>query len=328
MTNRLRVVFAGTPPFAATALERLHAAGFDVVAAMSQPDRPSGRGLKLQPTPVKAVALAHGIPVLQPRGLKLDGKYAADAAAARAELERLAPDVMVVAAYGLILPAWVLALPRHGGLNIHGSLLPRWRGAAPVQRAIEAGDTETGVTWMQMDTGLDTGAMLLTRATPIGPGDTAATLTERLAGIGADLAVEGLTRLEQGDPPPPEPQPEAGVTYAAKIDKAEAAIDWHLPAEVIERRLRAFDPFPGARARMGDEVIACWRGALREGAGSDAAPGTVLAVEPDAVVVACGRGALALTELQRPGGKRLPARAFLQGRAVQPGDRFAAAGSD
>src|SRR6187399_605929 len=258
----MRLAFAGTPEFARVALARLHAAGLDIVLVLSQPDRPAGRGMKVAPSPVKAFALEHGIAVAQPRGLRLDGKFSEDAAAASEALAAAAPDVIVVAAYGLILPDWVLALPRLGCINIHASLLPRWRGAAPIQRAIEAGDAETGVTLMQMDAGLDTGAILLIEATPIAADDTSATLLPRLAALGGDMAVRGLADAAAGRLQA-RPQPDAGVTYAAKIAKAEATIDWRQPADVIERRLRAFDPFPGARSAVAGETITCWRGAVR-----------------------------------------------------------------
>ncbi len=318
----MKVAFAGTPEFAQVALARLHAAGFEIVLVLTQPDRPAGRGLKLLPSPVKAFAEAHGIPVAQPRSLRLDGKFPDEAERGRAALLAARPDVLVVAAYGLILPQWVLDLPRLGGLNIHGSLLPRWRGAAPIHRAIEAGDARTGITIMQMDAGLDTGAMLLAESLPIAPDDTTATLHDRLAPLGGRLIVEALELAACGGLAP-KPQPEAGVTYAHKIAKAEAAIDWHAEAAVIERRLRAFDPFPGASTQQGGEMIKCWRGEVVPGSG---APGTVLDLSDDAreagIVVACGSGALRLTELQRPGGKRLAAGAFLQGRPLAVGMVF------
>lgn len=316
----MKVAFAGTPDFARSALERLHAARFDLPLVLTQPDRPSGRGMKLAPSPVKAFAQARGLPVAQPRSLKLDGRWPDDARAARESLERAAPDVMVVAAYGLILPRWVLELPRLGCLNIHASLLPRWRGAAPVQRAIEAGDARTGVTIMQMDEGLDTGDMLLAEAVPIAPDDTAASLTERLAALGARLVVEALELAACGGLART-PQPADGTTYARKIEKAEAPIDWSRPAVEIERRLRAFDPFPGASFEWAGAVIKAWRGETREGS---AAPGTVLAADASRgeFVLACGDGAIALTQLQRPGGRRIDARRFLQGDAPPPGARL------
>ena len=316
----MRLAFAGTPEFAEVALARLHAAGFDVPLVLTQPDRPAGRGLKLNPSPVKAFSQAHGITVAQPRSLRLDGKYPDDAAQAREALLSAQVDVMVVAAYGLILPQWVLDLPPRGCLNIHGSLLPRWRGAAPIHRAIEAGDERTGITIMQMDAGLDTGDMLLTESVAIAPGETTATLHDRLAALGGRLIVEALELAACGGLQPA-PQPAEGVSYAHKIDKAEAAIDWALPAAAIERRIRAFDPFPGATAQLSGEVIKLWRARAVNASG---APGTVLAVTDDGITVACGDAALQLTELQRPGGKRLPARQFLQGKPVQPGQVFAA----
>lgn len=319
----MRVVFAGTPEFAAVALQRLHAAGFEIPLVLTQPDRPAGRGMKLQASPVKVLAESHGIAVAQPRGLKLDGKYAEDAAAAREALRAAQPDVMVVAAYGLILPAWVLELPRLGCLNIHASLLPRWRGAAPIHRAIEAGDSETGITIMQMDAGLDTGDMLLVEREPIRRDDTTASLHDRLAALGGRLIVEALELAACGGLAP-QRQPEVGVTYAHKIDKAESTIDWRQTAEQIERRLRAFDPFPGGLATLAGQPLKVWRGEVVAGRGE---PGCVLAASEAGVDVACGEGALRLTELQRAGGKRLPVSAFLAGHPIAVGARFDAASS-
>jgi methionyl-tRNA formyltransferase len=309
----MRVVFAGTPEFAAVALDALLQAGFDVPLVLTQPDRPAGRGMKLQASAVKQRAVAAGIPVAQPQGLKLDGRYAVDAAAAREALVAADADVMVVAAYGLILPQWVLDTPRRGCLNIHASLLPRWRGAAPIHRAIEAGDAETGITIMQMDAGLDTGDMLLVGREPIRADDTTAALHDRLAAQGGRLIVQAL----QAAALTRTPQPAEGITYAHKIEKAESSVDWTLPAAVIERRLRAFDPFPGGVATLAGEAVKVWRAELAEGGG---APGEVIAPGP---VVACGEGALRLTELQRAGGKRGPAAAFLQARPIAVGERFA-----
>jgi methionyl-tRNA formyltransferase len=311
----VKVAFAGTPEFARVALAAIHGAGHKVPLVLTQPDRPAGRGLKLQASPVKQFAQAHGLPLVQPRGLRLDGRFAEDAVEARKALDEAAPDVMVVAAYGLILPPWVLALPRHGCLNIHGSLLPRWRGAAPVQRAIEAGDAETGITVMQMDAGLDTGAMLLSEATPIAPTDTSATLHDRLAALGARLINQALDLLAQGALQP-RPQPAEGVSYAHKIDKAEAAIAWQAPAAVVERRLRAFDPFPGATAVLGGQPVKVWRGRVVAGSG---VPGQVLQATDGRLVVACGEGALELLELQLAGGKRIAARDFLQRHPIAAG---------
>lgn len=320
----MRVAFAGTPEFARAALERLHAAGFDIPLVLTQPDRPANRGMKLQASPVKQFAQAQGIAVAQPRSLRLDGKYPEEAQAARRALDEARPDVMVVAAYGLILPQWTLDLPRLGCLNIHASLLPRWRGAAPIHRAIEAGDAATGVTIMQMDAGLDTGDMLLVERIALRAEDTTGTLHDRLADLGARLIVEaleiaacgGLTRT---------PQPAEGVTYAQKIDKAEAQVDWSQPAAVIERRLRAFDPFPGASSRLGDETLKLWRGQVVGERSEGQPPGTVLDAGPEGIAVATGDRVLRLTELQRPGGKRLPAADFLRGVTLAPGARFGAA---
>lgn len=318
----MRVAFAGTPEFARVALERLQAAGFTIPLVLTQPDRPAGRGMQLQASPVKQFALAHGLPVAQPRGLRLDGKYADDAAAARAALQAAAPDVLVVAAYGLILPAWVLELPRLGCLNIHASLLPRWRGAAPIHRAIEAGDTETGVTIMQMDAGLDTGDMLLAERVPITPDTTTATLHDQLAALGGLLVVEALELAACGSLRPVA-QPVDGVTYASKIDKAEAALDWSQPADLLARRLRAFDPFPGGATTLAGAPLKVWRAQPLAGADpAGAAPGTVLAAAPAGIDVACGQGVLRLLELQRPGGKRLPAADFLRGQALAAGQRL------
>jgi len=314
----MRVAFAGTPEFARIALQRLHDAGFTIPLVLTQPDRPAGRGMKLQASPVKLLAQSLGVPVAQPRSLRLDGKYPDDAAAARQALLEARPDVLVVAAYGLILPSWGLELPRLGCLNIHGSLLPRWRGAAPIQRAIEAGDARTGITIMQMDAGLDTGDMLLVEALPITPQDSSASLHDKLALLGGRLVVEALELAACGGLQR-RPQPAEGVTYAHKIEKAEAPIDWRQAAPEIERRLRAFDPFPGATTALHGEPVKCWRGRV---AGGHGRPGEILVVGDGGIEVACGEGSLVLTELQRAGGKRLPARAFLQGQDVGVGQVF------
>jgi methionyl-tRNA formyltransferase len=314
----MRLAFAGTPEFARVALARLHDAGFDVRLVLTQPDRPAGRGLKLVASPVKSFALEHGIAIAQPHGLRLDGRHGDEAGAAREALVAAAPEAIVVAAYGLLLPPWLLALPRHGCINIHASLLPRWRGAAPIQRAIEAGDAVTGVTIMQMDAGLDTGPMLLAEETAIGSDESAGALQDRLARVGGELIVRALGALAQGALTAT-PQPDAGVTYAAKITKSEATIDWRRPAAAIERQLRAFDPAPGARSVLAGETITCWRGGVRRGRG---APGELLAVERTALVVACGQECLALTELQRAGGRRMPAEALLRGWTPAPGATF------
>ena len=326
MSSALKVAFAGTPEFACVALRRLHAAGFHIPLVLTQPDRPAGRGMKLQASPVKQFALEHGIPVAQPRSLRLDGKYPQDAEEARAALEAADPDVLVVAAYGLILPQWVLDLPARQGslgcLNIHASLLPRWRGAAPIHRAIEAGDAETGVTIMQMDAGLDTGDMLLIERLPIDPRDTTGTLHDKLAALGGRLIVEALEIAACGGLKPT-PQPAQGVTYAHKIEKHEAAINWTQPAEVIERRIRAFNPFPGATTTAHGASLKLWAGSVKSAASqADREPGRILRVEQTGIDVQCGQGVLTLTELQRPGGKRLPVADFLRGFSLTAGDSF------
>lgn len=306
----LRVAYAGTPEFAAAALQAILAAGFSVPLVLTQPDRPAGRGMKLQASPVKQLAQVHAVPVAQPMSLRLDGKFPDDARGAREALEAARPDVLVVAAYGLILPRWVLDLPRLGCLNIHASLLPRWRGAAPIHRAIEAGDAQTGVTIMQMEEGLDTGPMGLVDALPIGADDTTAVLHDHLADLGARLIVQALQRLAEGGLAalPFTPQPADGVCYAHKIEKAEAALDWREDAAVLARRVRAFDPFPGANFVWQGEAVKVWSAQPVAGTGE---PGTVLAADDTGVTVACGRGALLLQRLQRPGGKRLAVRDFL-----------------
>ncbi len=314
MSAALKVAFAGTPEFAREALQAILKAGFEVSLVLTQPDRPAGRGMKLQASPVKQLALEHGIAVAQPTSLRLDGKYPDEARAAQAALQAAQPDVMVVAAYGLILPQWVLDLPRLGCLNIHGSLLPRWRGAAPIHRAIEAGDAETGITIMQMDAGLDTGDMLLIEKDAIRPEDTTAILHDRLAHLGGRLIVEALEMAACGGLTAT-PQPSEGVNYAHKIDKAEAAIDWSLPARALARRVRAFDPFPGCTFALGEQTIKLWSASVVQASGQ---PGEVLQAQGDTLVVACGEQALALHTLQRPGGKRITARDFLQATADLP----------
>lgn len=315
----MRVIFAGTPEFARVALLRLLDAGFTVPLVLTQPDRPAGRGMKLQASPVKQCALEHGIPVAQPRSLRLDGKYPDDAAAARDALVAAQADVMVVAAYGLILPQWVLDLPPQGCLNIHASLLPRWRGAAPIHRAIEAGDAETGVTIMQMDAGLDTGAMLLSERVALAPTDTTATVHDRLATLGGRLIVEALALATCGGTHAT-PQPTEGVTYAHKIEKSESAIDWSLPASVISQRIRAFDPFPGASTEVSGEAIKIWSCEIDSTQPfTDKRCGHILSINETGITVACGDGALRLTTLQRAGGKRLPAADFLRGFDLAPG---------
>ena len=316
----MKLIFAGTPEFAATALTAILAAGHEVLLVLTQPDRPAGRGMALQASAVKQQSMAHGIPLHQPERLKDPATHEPIRAACAAGAE-----VMVVAAYGLILPQAVLDLPRRGCINIHASLLPRWRGAAPIHRAIEAGDAQTGVTIMQMDAGLDTGDMLLAQALPIAPRATTASLHDELAALGARLIVQALRQPERLVRTP---QPAEGVSYAAKIDKHEAAIDWTLPAEAIERRVRAFDPFPGAHTVLDGKVLKVWQSQIDSCLRPlDARCGQILSVGDEGVAVACGRGVLRLTELQRAGGKRLPAREFLAGFALAPGPCLDAAGA-
>ncbi|MFT4191875.1 MAG: methionyl-tRNA formyltransferase [Comamonas sp.] len=323
----MKLIFAGTPEFAAVALDALVAAGHAIALVLTQPDRPAGRGMKLQPSAVKQRALAHGIAVAQPRSLRLDGKYPEDAEAARQAIEAAGADAMVVAAYGLILPPWTLAAPRLGCLNIHASLLPRWRGAAPIHRAIEAGDASTGITIMQMDAGLDTGDMLQTEALPIAADDTTASLHDKLAAQGGRLIVQTLAALETSALAAV-PQPAEGVSYAHKIEKHEAAIDWTQPAAAIARRVRAFDPFPAAATVLRGETLKIWQARVASAPAHAAQPGEVLAVDADGIVVACGPHgdeALALLQLQRAGGKRLAAADFLRGYPIAPGERAASA---
>lgn len=320
----MRIAFAGTPEFARAALEQLHAAGHEVRLVLTQPDRPAGRGMKLQHSPVKQFALEKYLPLAQPRSLRLDGKYPDDAAAAQQALLAAQPDVMVVAAYGLILPQWVLDLPALGCLNIHASLLPRWRGAAPIHRAIEAGDAETGITLMQMDAGLDTGDMLAVQRLPIRPTDTTASLHDALAELGASMTVAALARLENGTRLPGVKQPADGVTYAHKIEKHEAQLDWSQSAQSLVRRIHAFNPFPVACTTVQGETVKIWE-ATALPAAAPAAPGTVLQADQDGILVATGEGRLSITQLQRAGGKRLSVADFLRGFDLPSGTRLGAA---
>ena len=315
----MKLIFAGTPEFAAVALSALHAAGHDIVLVLSQPDRPAGRGMKLHASPVKQFALAHDMAVAQPRSLRLDGKYPDDAQAARLAIEAVQADAMVVAAYGLILPQWVLDVPRLGCFNIHASLLPRWRGAAPIHRAIEAGDAQTGVTIMQMDAGLDTGDMLLTEPMAILPLDTTGSLHDRLADVGGRLMAQALEQAAHGKLKPV-PQPLDGITYAHKIDKAEAAIDWAQSALTISRKVRAFNPFPGASTLLKGEVLKIWAAELGEGVPlSTQVYGQIVALSHVGIAVAAMNSIVIITELQRPGGKRLSSAEFLRGNPLQVG---------
>lgn len=307
----MRLVFAGTPDFAVTALDALQAAGHQIVGVFTQPDRPAGRGQKLTPSPVALRAQALGLPVFKPERLRTPEQ--------QQPLRDLAPELMVVVAYGLLLPQAVLDIPLHGCLNIHASLLPRWRGAAPIQRAIEAGDCESGVTIMRMDAGLDTGPMLLRESVAITPDTTAALLHDQLAQIGAALIVEALARLQR-DELPEQPQPAEGATYAKKLSKEEARIDWGQAAEDIARRIRAFNPVPVAWTELGGERLRLFD-ARAEETPSDSAPGTILDAGSAGVRVATGRGTLLLRQIQWPGGKPLPAAQVVQGRRLD-GQRF------
>jgi methionyl-tRNA formyltransferase len=311
----MNLVFAGTPEFAVPALKALLDTGHDILSVYTQPDRPAGRGRKLAMSPVKAFALERGLAVHQPATLKTD---------AEAErLRALAPDAMIVIAYGLILPPPILNIPKYGCLNVHASLLPRWRGAAPIQRAIEAGDRTTGVTIMQMDAGLDTGAMLATAATAIGPDDTAAGLHDRLGLLGATLLVETLVRLEHGALMPVA-QDNTQATYAAKLKKDEACLDWNGAAETLARRIRAFNPWPVAYTTLDGQTLRLWRAQAEPGAAAGAPAGAALAAAADGIRVQCGQGVLCLSALQLEGGKVLEAGSFLNGRALPTGTRLGA----
>ena len=306
----MKLVFAGTPEFAAVALRALHEAGFEIPLVLTQPDRPAGRGMQLQASAVKQYALAHGMEVLQPLSLRMDSKDPQRAVEARAAHERLRAldyDVMVVAAYGLILPRSTLDIKPC--INIHGSLLPRWRGAAPIHRAIEAGDAETGVTIMQMEEGLDTGPMMLIERVAIEDTDSTGSLHDKLAALGGRMIVDALRKMAAGQLEAV-PQPEEGVTYAAKISKDEAKLDFGLSAEALARKVRAFNPFPGAQGLVEGVAVKIWNAQPLAGKGE---PGRVLAADAQGIVVACGEGALRLVELQKPGGKRLAAAEFLKG---------------
>ncbi|MDP2368033.1 methionyl-tRNA formyltransferase [Rhodoferax sp.] len=319
----MRLIFAGTPEFARVALTRLVDAGHEIVLVLTQPDRPAGRGMKLQASAVKQASMALHLPVLQARSLRLDGKFPDDAVQARLAIEQARAQAMVVAAYGLILPQWVLdemgSTGRLGCLNIHASLLPRWRGAAPIHRAIEAGDAQTGVTIMQMDAGLDTGDMLLWQSTPIAPTDTTALLHDRLAGLGGALIVQALDLAARGELKQTA-QPRQGVTYAAKLDKDEAWIDWTQAADLIVRRVHAFNPFPVAVTRFQGASLKVWDARVAQGVvAANAPPGSILAVNGEGVAVAASNSVVLLTELQRSGARRLPVAECLRGMDIQPG---------
>lgn len=309
----MRLIFAGTPAFARTQLAAVRAAGHAVVSVLTQPDRVAGRGLKPSISAVKQAALEAGLEIQQPPSLK-DPSL-------QNRLNGLHVDAWVVAAYGLILPPAILDQPRFGCLNVHASLLPRWRGAAPIQRAIMAGDRETGISIMRMDAGLDTGPVLLQRATMISPDETAGSLHDRLAQLGAVSIVETLERLALGTIAA-RPQPAAGATYAAKITRQDVRIDWSQPAQRVAQMIRALDPTPGAQTQLGPQMLKLWSAKAHD-TSTDQAPGTVMGVEADGIRIACGHGELIVTELQRSGGKRLPSRDFVRGFEVRPGERFA-----
>ena len=313
MPDALRVAFAGTPPFAASALAAILDAGHEVALVLTQPDRPQGRGLKLAPSAVKRLAVERGLTVLQPPTLK--GLPPPSGAA---------PDVLVVAAYGLILPQAMLDWPRHGAINIHASLLPRWRGAAPIQRALLAGDEETGISIMQMDPGLDTGPVIARTVVPIAPRDTAGTLTVRLATRGAEAIVRTLAQLSKTGVLASQPQDATAATYAGKIGRAEAAIRWNDDAVTIDRVVRALNPAPGAFATLQGATIKIWATEPAEGIGR---PGEIVSADGNGLLVACGRGTLRVRELQRAGGRRLSAASFLDGHPLAAGATFGA-GSD
>jgi methionyl-tRNA formyltransferase len=316
--KKLKVIFAGTPDFAAKALKAIIAEGHEVVLVMTQPDRPAGRGLKLQPSAVKSIALENGLPLLQPTSLKLDGKYAEEANHAKAILEKTEFDVMVVAAYGLILPQWTLDLSdgddRHGCLNIHASLLPRWRGAAPIQRAIWSGDIETGTCIMKMNAGLDTGPVILRDPMPIESSDNTASLHGRLAEQGARLINEVLKALAEGKPLELNEQSADGITYAEKIKKEESIIDWRKEAVWIDRQIRALNPAPGAMTKFGGEIVKVWHSELVDNQQRDTTylSGEVVSIDGLSIVVATGAGCVRLLELQKAGGKKGSAGQFAQ----------------
>jgi len=312
----LKIIFAGTPDFAVPALAALINAGHEIVMVLTQPDRPAGRGMKLKASPVKVLAEQHGLFVFQPETLKNE--------AVQAQIAQTHADVMIVAAYGLIIPTIVLQMPKHGCYNIHASLLPRWRGAAPIHRSILAGDQETGVTIMEVVPALDAGAMVSKGVVAITEADTTQGLHDALAAMGADLMVEAMQTLAQTGYLASVPQDESQVTYAHKLEKAEAMIDWRKSAVEISRQVRAFNPFPVAQSLLHGEVCRIWMATSVAGMPTTALPGTVLDVH-DGILVACGDGVLRISELQAPGGKRLSAQVFMQGHALKTGDQFGGA---
>ncbi len=308
----MRILFAGTPDFSVNALAALHAAGHEICAVYTQPDRPAGRGRKLQPPPVKAWALEHGLEVRQPKSLKSEQ--------VQQELGAFTAELMVVVAYGLLLPQAVLDAPRHGCFNIHASLLPRWRGAAPIQRAIEARDAETGVTIMQMDAGLDTGDMLLVERCPIAPETTAQSLHDTLSVMGARLIVAAVEALDAGELVP-QKQPEEGVEYAHKLSKTEAIIDWSLPADAIVAKVNAYNPWPVAQTSFRSDALRIWRASVVPGQGE---PGAVVGADKSGLRIAAGTGLVQLDEIQLPGKKAMPVAAFLNANDIAVGERLGA----
>lgn len=308
----MKIVFAGTPEFAGTALDSLIHAGHQIKLVLTQPDRPAGRGMKLQPSAVKKLAVSHDIPVEQPVSLRLDGKHAEEAERVYELIGQLEPDVMVVVAYGLILPRAFLDLPRYGCLNIHASLLPRWRGAAPIQRAIEAGDRQTGISVMQMEEGLDTGPVLLSESIHIDNHIDASELHDRLASLGGRLILTALQKMEEKSLHPVV-QDENAAVYATKIRKEEAILDFNLPATEITNKIRAFNPFPGCTAKYGDILLKIWKAETYDRPSGDVKPGRILSADENGIIVACGKGSIRILELQKPGAKRLPVSEFIKG---------------
>lgn len=333
----LRIAFAGTPEFARCALAAIYAAGFEIPLVLTQPDRPAKRGMQLLASPVKLFAVEHGLPLLQTPSLRIDGRHGAVATEAINLVRQANCDLMVVAAYGLILPQAVLDIPKYGCINIHASLLPRWRGAAPIHRALEAGDAQTGISLMQMDAGLDTGAVLAMQTLAISPTDTCATLHDGLAALGAEMTVNLLRILAEQPLPAATPQALNGICYAEKIRKEEAILDFSEDAEVLARKVRAFNPTPGASTSAHGQLIKIWQAHavqpqlapgplvnahLSPAATSSSAPGTVVEIDASGIYIACGNGILCLTELQKAGGKRLPLSGFLQSFPLKAGDQL------
>lgn len=309
----MNLIFAGTPDFSVPTLHALHAAGHQISLVLTQPDRPAGRGMKLAGSAVKRAADELALPIFQPETLRNPE--------VQTRLAQTQPDAIIVVAYGLLLPAEVLAIPRFGCINVHASLLPRWRGAAPIHRAILAGDLKTGVSIMAMDAGLDTGPVYASREVPIGSEDNTASLHDRLAALGATALVEVLDDIESRSPVPT-PQPAQGASYAPKISKEEAAIDWTLPAEAIHRQIRAFNPFPGAGTKLGQDALKIWEAEIAARPSAGERPGTVVDAADERLLVSCGEGVLGIQSLQRAGGRRLPTRDFLAGHPLALGTRF------